>query len=345
MKFNKIVLDSIERCYCASHLYVDGELKIILASEVVDGPCCAYSGTNFEKKEVLWEKPGGTMSLVPIPGTNGEFLAIQCSYPGFNAKDSKIVWGKYTSNGWVIKDFISIPYLHRFDILESEGRTFFLGATSCNSRKDRNDWSDPGKVWVCEMPKTCDEQVSLRPIKDFLLKNHGYWRGSWGGVQAGFVTCDSGIYVFSPPGKNRDWDITQILAGQISDVTCIDLDGDGVDELVTISPFHGNELFIRKKVSETRYETVYRYPNPIDLAHALWAGHFQGVPTVIFGIRMADGELGYIRYDHEKKDYKATIIEKDVGTANVSVANHNGNDIIVAANHTKNEAAVYIPQS
>ena len=315
MNFRKIVLGEIERCYSASHLYIDGELVIILASEEVDGPCFAYYGKNFDKKEILWEKPGGTMSLIAIPGTNGDFLAIQCAYPGFNSKDSKIVRGRKSINGWDINDFVRLPYLHRFDILESEGRLYFVGATLCSSKKDQNDWSDPGKIWVGEMPTSYGGQMALRPIKDFLLKNHGYWRGVWEGAQAEFVTCDSGIYVVMPPINNNDWEVVQILAGQISDVACFDLDGDGVGELVTISPFHGNELLIRKKVSETRYDTVYAYPNPIDLAHALWAGLFLGKPTVIFGIRKMDGELGYIRYDKNSNTYKAGIIETGVGTA------------------------------
>jgi len=282
------------------------------------------------------------MSFIPIPGRNGEFLASQQAYPGFNTEKAKIVWGRHTENGWDILDFISIPYLHRFDVLPSEGKLFFLGATLCNSKRFYDDWTDPGKLWAGELPPDRDGRMELKPIKDFLLKNHGYWRGEWEGSAAGFIACDSGVYAVTPPRAGRDWVVTQVLAGQISDLACFDLDGDGEDEMVTISPFHGNRLEIHKKADGNRYETVYLYPEPIDLAHALWAGLFQGIPAVIFGIRGLNGELGCIRFDKNTNAYHSEIIEIGAGTANVSVARRLEGDILIAANHTKNEAAVYL---
>ena len=49
----------------------------------------------------------------------------------------------------------------------------------------------------------------------------------------------------------------------------------------------------------------------------------------LFGVTYEDGE------------YKVTMIEKGVGPANLCVVNEKDRDIIVAANHTANEAAVY----
>ena len=342
MKIEKKILDEIDRCYCASHVTVDGELKVLLASEEIDGPCYSYSGENFEKKETVWEKAGGTMSIIEIPHTNGEFLAVQNFFPGFNSLNSKIVWGKYEDGRWVIKDFLKLPYVHRFDLLESEGKLFFIGATLCCSKKDRNDWSDPGRIWIGELPEDLNEEMEIKPIKDFLLKNHGYWRGESEGCQVGYVTCDSGIYMVTPPKGGSDWEVKQLLAGQISDVAVFDLDQDGKEELVTIGPFHGNELLIRKKVDDRRYETVYQYPNKMDFAHAVWAGNLLSKPSVVFGIRRMDCELGYIQFDTERNEYNTEIIEKGVGTANVDVVHGKDREIIIAANHTKNEAAVYI---
>lgn len=342
MKIEKKVLDEIYRCYCTSHVTVDGELKIILASEEVDGPCYSYSGPSFEKKEVVWEKAGGTMSFVEIPHTNGEFLAVQNFFPGFNGLEAKIVWGKYVDGKWEVKDFIKLPYVHRFGLVQSEGKCYFIGATLCCSKKDRNDWSDPGMIWVGELPKNLNEGMELKPIKDFLLKNHGFCNGVYKESEVGFVTCDSGIYVVMPPKGDKDWTAEQILAERISDVASFDLDGDGVNELVTIAPFHGNELAIRKQVSEKRYETVYKYPHEMDFAHAVWAGDIFGKATVVFGIRRMDCELGYIQLNDQTNQYEETIIEKGVGTANVDIVSQENRVLLIAANHTKNEAALYI---
>ncbi len=341
MKIVKKVLDEIYRCYAAGHVTVDGKLRVVLASEEKDGPCYAYFGNNFENKEVIWENAGGTMSFVEIPHTNGEFLAVQKFFPGFNSLNAKIVWGKYVEGKWVVKDFLALPYVHRFDIIESEGKLFFLGATLCGSKTERNDWADPGMIWVGELPKDSDQKMEIKPIHDFLLKNHGFCRGYYENSQAGFITCDSGIYVVLPPKDGRDWKVRQILAGRISDAASYDLDGDGIDELAIIAPFHGNELAIYKKENDRRYKVVYEYPNEMDFAHAIWAGTLLGKPAVVFGIRRMDCELGYIMYNPATGQYNTTIIEKGVGTANVDIVHEDGREILIAANHTKNEAAIY----
>jgi len=342
MRIEKIILDKIHRCYCASNVTVDGILKVVLASEEVDGPCYAYWGEKFEHKEVIWEKGGGTMSIVEIPGTNGEFLAVQNFFPGFNAKDAKIVWGRYIDGQWEVKDFLKLPYVHRFDILESEGELYFVGATLCSSKRERNDWSDPGKLWVGKLPSDLNKQMEIKPIKDYLLKNHGYCRGVYRGKPACFITCDSGAFAVVLPTANSDWEVKQLMADRISDIAVFDLDGDGENEYAIIAPFHGNVMEIRKIIDERRYETIYSYPNKMNFAHAVWTGDIFDIPTVILGIRREECELAYIQYHKASKQFETHIIEKGVGTANVSLVEDGDRVLLIAANHTKNEAAVYM---
>lgn len=342
MEIVKKVLDEIYRCYCAGSVTVDGNLHVLLASEEIEGPCYAYYGENFSEKKVVWEKSGGTMSLVEIPGTNGEFLAVQNFFPGFNAQTSKIVWGKYVNGEWVVKDFINLPYVHRFDILQVGDKKYILCCTLCDSKSDRNDWSAPGRLWVGELPNDFTNSVELRSIKSGLLKNHGYSRGIYKGKEAAFTTCDSGIYVAIPPqSPEEDWTVEHIMEGPISDVAVYDVDGDGEDEIITIAPFHGNEFKVMKKVQD-EYQEVYAYPNEMDFAHAVWAGDIRGRATIIGGIRRMDCELFYVQYNKSTGEYETTMIEEGVGTANVSIVHEAKRDIIIAANHTKNEAALYI---
>lgn len=48
-----------------------------------------------EKKQNVWTIPGGCMSIVPIPGKEKEFLAVQEFYLKVTPSLAKIVWGKY----------------------------------------------------------------------------------------------------------------------------------------------------------------------------------------------------------------------------------------------------------
>jgi hypothetical protein len=164
MRFEKIILDTIERCYAASVLRCQGKLFAVFASESIDGPCYAYTGENFSQKEVIWEKAGGTMSIVQIPHRDSEFIAVQHFFPGFESAEAKLVWGKRTSSGWVVKDLADLPFVHRFDLFPVEDETLLFAATLCSSKKDREDWSDPGKILVGRLPDKPEDGVEFKEI-------------------------------------------------------------------------------------------------------------------------------------------------------------------------------------
>lgn len=87
------------------------------------------------------------MTLVRIPGTMN-FLATQRFYPGFNSARCRIVKETFNGNGWdqsIVGDF---PYVHRFDIIPHENGLWFVGCSIANSKKNTDDWTDPGKVLV-----------------------------------------------------------------------------------------------------------------------------------------------------------------------------------------------------
>ena len=99
MKVDKLILDSIERCYCAATLTAGGTQWLLLAGEAEGGPCYAYSVEDFSHREVVWEHGGGTMAIVQIPGRDGEFVAIQNFFPGFRSETAKLVRGKRLESG------------------------------------------------------------------------------------------------------------------------------------------------------------------------------------------------------------------------------------------------------
>ena len=108
---------------------------------------------------------------------------------------------------------------------------------------------------------------------------------------------------------------------------------------MTIEPFHGNSIQIYKK-EEDGYKKVWTYDNTIDFAHTLVGTTLCGTPSFVAGVRREEAELFYVQYVDGA--YKATVIEKGVGPANLCVVNEKDRDLIVSANHTANEAAVYV---
>ena len=75
MNFEKTHLCRLPCCYAVSPLTLDGRLKYLLATDD-HGPCYCIDAQTLEQ-ETVWEETGGTMSIIPLPGTNGEFLASQ----------------------------------------------------------------------------------------------------------------------------------------------------------------------------------------------------------------------------------------------------------------------------
>ncbi len=342
MKIEKIVLDDFFRAYAVGSVEIDQELHIIVASEAIDGKCVAYHGKNFDQKKTLWEDQGGTMSIVHIPNTNGEFLAVRNFFPGFNALTAKVVHVKPKEGGFIISDFISLPYLHRFDIIESNGVNYFIGATLCTSKTEREDWSNPGKVFVGILPKDLSEGMEVTPIMHNLYHNHGYYRSTYEGNDAAYVTSDEGVFVFIPPKHSKEsWEMHHIIQTKVSDVAVLDIDQDGNNEILSIEPFHGNQMHIYKKI-KNQYEIVYTVDRPLEFAHAIAGTTLRGEKAFVCGIRRLNAELFYITYNQITKSYDITLIDEKVGTANVSIVNEEDRDIIIASNNTIHQAALYI---
>ena len=88
MKFEKKVLDELDHCYAVGSTWFDGERWLLFAAEN-DGPCYAYE-EKTGRRVTVWEHPGGTMSMIPLEGTNGEFLAVQGFRSGFMAQNTSL---------------------------------------------------------------------------------------------------------------------------------------------------------------------------------------------------------------------------------------------------------------
>ena len=144
MKFSRMKLCRLPSCYAVASIVHDGRTKLLVAPDDA-GPCYCFDALTLER-EMVWEGPGGTMSLVPIPSAGGEFLAVQRFFPGFRAEQAKIVRVSPAPDSWNIEPFLRLPFVHRFDILERGGVRYLLCSTLCTARKSQDDWSSPGEL-------------------------------------------------------------------------------------------------------------------------------------------------------------------------------------------------------
>lgn len=340
MKIEKIHLDDIVRCYCASHIEIDGKLYALFASENPESECYSYTGENFEQKETVWNDRGGCMSIIPFDDRKGEFLAVNEFYLKVSPSLAKIVWGKKTADGWQIQDLFSLPFLHRFDIYHVDGVDYIICATIARNKQNKEDWSLPGQIYVGKLPQDLTEGVQLTQIADGCYRNHGYSRSAYEGRVCGYFSSDQGVLRVEPPKPDgTEWKVTKIIDKPIGEIAFIDIDNDGKDEMMTIEPFHGDAMHIYHENEQGVWEIVFTYPTPIDFAHTLVGRKIAGINSFAGGVRRVNAELFIIQYLNNQ--YEVKVIEEGVGPANIDVINMPDCDLILSANHTKNEAAVY----
>lgn len=339
MNIEKIQLDEMYRCYSTMAMDLDGELHLFYASEEIGYPAYAYSTRNFNDRKTVWEDGGGVMSMIPLPNSTNQFLAIRDFYLKESPSRAKLVWVVYSKEkGFEVTDLFNLPYLHRFDLFVVEDSIFFLGTTIAEAKDHKEDWSRPGKVYVAKLPSDLTQPIHLEVIADNLTRNHGYYRSNDGSHC--HISSDEGVFKIIPPMVLSDsWKVEKILEGRVSEIAFIDINNDGKEEMITIEPFHGNQIYVYELV-DSLYQRVYTYPYTIDFAHTLVGAKILGVNSFVGGIRREQSDLFMIQYQHD--EYVTTIIDPLVGPANLDVVNCDGYDLIHSSNHTQNHAAVYI---
>lgn len=340
MNVDKRIISDLTLCYCVAPVQFKGKRHFAVASEK-EHPCLLFDERG-NQEDKIWDGPGGTMSIVQLPGVDGAFLATHKFYSPNNSKEAKIVMCRYKEGCWEVHTLAQLPFVHRFDILERDGSYYLLACCLKSGYEYKDDWRFPGQTFACRLPDDLASlwgtTLELRLIKDSMLKNHGYTRHTENGISSGIVASEEGIFRFTPPGDGvKDWSIEQLVTDASSDAIMVDLDGDGQDEIVAIAPFHGDTLRVYHKQGEA-YEKVYEHERPLAFAHAICAGDICGRKRVIIGHRKEERDLLSLSY---KDGYCAELLDHDIGPANVLHFKLDGKDILLSANREINEVAYY----
>lgn len=338
----KKVMANLEKCYSIAPLHFKNKEHILVAAEKTDR--CILFDIDGNEEETVWEGPGGVMTMVQVPGTDGQFLATHKFYSPNDSKEAKIIIATPQDGRWNIRTLVDLPFVHRFDIIESEGKHYLIACCLKSGHEYKDDWSKPGKVYGALLPDDLSEfneehQLKLEVIKDDMLKNHGYYRVERDGITSSLVCCENGVFRFYPPtAKKSSWTVEQLIDVPASDAVLVDFDKDGEDELLVFSPFHGDTVLIYKE-KNSGYEQVYECPEKMEFLHAIWSGELEGQPVAVVGHRK--GQRNLVKFFWKDGKYQKEYIDKDCGSANVYGFHKDGKDYVVATNREINEIAMY----
>ena len=348
MNVEKKVIASLNKCYSMSELTFQGRHCFLVAAEKHD-PCYLFA-EDGSQLETVWTEPGGVMTMAPVPGTDGQFLATHKFYSPNDSAEAKIVIAAPKGkDDWEIRTLCDAPFVHRFGILNRNGVNYLLVCCLKSGHAYKNDWSSPGACYGTVLPKDLssfnqEHQLPLVKLADGMLKNHGYSSIQINGHDAAVVGCEEGTFLFAPPeAPGKDWEIKQLCAVPSSDSVLIDFDGDGQLELGCISPFHGASLAIYHLDEHGNYVPQWKYDRPeseTEMIHATWAGTLLGKPAWVVGWRK--GTKNTIAITWKDGAYHTEFIDQNTGCANVMhFVNKAGKDVLVGTNREIDEVAMY----
>lgn len=342
MYAKKIKTHKLEKCYAIAPLKYNNEDYILVAAEKNNK--CLLFDLDGNLVDTIWDGPGGTMSMVQVPGSDGQFIATQQFYSPNDSKEAKLVLVTPISKGnWDVKIIAKLPFVHRFDIIRRNNINYIIACTIKSKHEFKDDWNHPGKILTCILPNDLSDLnennlLKFDVLKDGLTKNHGYCRINKSNEDYCLIAAQDGVYKVSLTDKGtNDWYIKKIINEPCSDMAMTDFDNDGIDEIITISPFHGDIVKVYKKINE-KYEVAYTCPIKLEFAHSIWAGNLYGKNCAIIGHRKGKRDIVGFSYEN---GYRHGIIDNDVGSANILKYKKGSIECLVSTNREIDEIAFY----
>lgn len=341
MKREKFIAANLTKCYALAEIQRDGQTQYLVASEK-NYPCIVLD-TKGNVLETVWTDPGGVMTLEPLTDGNGAFLATHRFYSPNDSAEASIVLAEPGETGWSVRTLCKLPFVHRFGVLERDGRRYLLAATIKSAHAFKDDWTCPGRIWVGELPEDLGEITEEHPLQlaaliSSLPRNHGFFKFRKNGHDAVLVGTDNGIYEIFPPAEGGDWKYDCILQTPASDMLLADFDQDGESELLVMSPFHGDQLAVYKE-QNGGWMLEHRFPQPLPFLHAIGVGTLGGREVAVVGHRKERRDILLVSYKDQQ--YHLNVIDHDVGPANVLCRSKEDHLWILAANREIDEVAIY----
>ncbi|MDX9940309.1 MAG: hypothetical protein RBT44_10180 [Sphaerochaetaceae bacterium] len=341
MNLKKLRTYPLDKCYAIAEICYHGEPHFVVAAEKVDK--CLLFTREGELVDTIWEGPGGTMSIVPLPSDPGSFLATQRMYSPNDAQDAVIVAvSPKEGGGWMVNEIAKVPFAHRFDLLSTPAGKYLVVATIKGGHSHTDDWSTPGQFLVAPF-EGLDTDTPLRfsVVMDDVFHNHGYLRRQSADGDYAVISGDQGVFAIYPPKEESgSWVVKQLLAEGVSDMAFVDFDGDGNEEMITICPFHGDTIRIYKDIGKDLLEQVWELPEKREFSHSIHAGTVGGKPIAIIGHRKGPSR-DLMGFSYDGTGYRMEILDKDCGSTNILLHEQDGAYTLVSTNREINEIAFY----
>jgi len=336
MEVRKKILFELPTVYTVDVFMYNHSLYIGAGPEK-DGVVKLYNLENGSMENIE-PVPGGTMSLMPIPGEEDTLISVMGLFPPFIGFEAGIYLHKKKQGSWQTKRVLHIPFAHRCDILTINSVNYLFSANVSKYKKNAEDWSEPGELYVTDLSKGVWEKEL---VMGNLWRNHGmskYLAANFplldGKHKQGELLFISGVEgIFAIYWADGSFKTEWIFDHEVSEFAFIEMEG--TLHLATIEPFHGNKLNIYRL--NGLFQKIYE--SQLEFGHGLSAGYFRGKPSVAVGNRRGTMALTLIQYENGR--FTESLLEEGVAPTQTKFFVHNGVEYLLSANQYKNEVAIY----
>jgi hypothetical protein len=298
-----------------------------------------YEAPHFEK-HLISSDHSGTICLATRDLTrNGKLDVIACS--GFNRRDRSMIeylhWFEQPDDDeeWISHPIEQVPYVHRLMSVDFQGTgtPALIVASIRGLVGDIDDWSDPGVLWLYEYPEDPYGPWNHFAIDDDLHLNHGLsvCDVDDDSRQDILIGARDGLIWYEPPAENLTdpWDKWVISELESSETWAADIDGDGVNEILSIEPWHGNELVYYKCEGDIRRGPWKRHivDATLNRGHSIQTLDIDGdgERELISGYNGCGTELNIYRaVDLEKCAWEKETIDDGLGMGQMKILDLNG---------------------
>ncbi len=282
--------------------------------------------------------PGGVMSILPVPSHPNLLISVMGLFPPFVGEHGGVFLHQLDAGAWSTRKIVDLPFAHRAEIISHLGGLHLLVASVAKNKDHPGDWSKAGEVYHFVLTNPEQQEWTPTLLSDDLVKNHGMGAWTVDGRNSVCVSGENGIYAFSL-NADRTWEKTRLFDKAVSEFAFYDLDEDGVDELVTIEPFHGDSMNIYRRKNGA---WVHHYDAELAFGHGLSAGRFRGRAVAAVGNRR--GSMGlevHAVIDPGRLEMEKIVVENDVAPTQIKLFTHRSVQYILSANQLQNEIILY----
>ena len=332
-------LAKLSMCYSITVMDINGRPTCLCASEEREG-LIAMVDTASKQETVLKGLGGGVMAMIPVPEIPNSFLAIRKFFPVFDSKEAEIVLCRVPDSfeGGETEAEVTlvarVPYVHRIALAGIPGQRRIIVSTLCEDKDFIEDWSRPGATFSYAVDGDF-EVTGIKEIIGGIFKNHGMYTYEKRGGAYVLVSGDGGVWAI-----DANDNAVKICGEPVSDLCMFDVDGDGVDEMICIAPFHGDEFRVMKNVNG-RWEILAAAD--ISFGHALWCGKCGDETLLISCSRGGDKSIKLYRLTESDEGWalEEAVADSGVGTSNIYVEPDGDGICLYASNHGAGEVARY----